>query len=242
MNCLILFSNKLDNFNQNNYNEIVVGEDKKILSKIKKYSEVDIFFNFENLKLNKNNTSKYIKIIRKIGNYLIKKNKKFKIINEYNLEKTKNDFEAYLLISTIAMTIRNKRERTIYLYDEICKFLDYQFTSKNLCEFGDDNMCFAKRGAKTEMGCCHHYKHLVSGLFFEKNMKLCQYQQEKSCKADCITCKMFVCDEIIKKGIKFTNNNVLVIKYYFNIFQKIIIKISFFTKREKILKKLIFFS
>jgi len=200
-----------------------------------------MFFDFENLKLNEKNTSNYIKIIKKIGNYLIRKNKKIKIINKYNIESLANDFEIYLLISATAMTIKHKKQRTIYLYDEICKFLDYQFVSKNLCDF-KDNMCFAKRKSKTEMGCCHHYKHLASGLFFEKSMKLCQYQLDKSCKADCITCKMFVCDDIVKKGIKFTNNNVLVIKYYFNIIQKLIIKISFFTKREKILKKLVFFT
>ena len=49
---------------------------------------------------------------------------------------------------------------------------------------------------------------------------------------------MFMCDEVQKKGYRFTVNNVLTIKRYFNVIQKIISITTFYTSREKFLKKL----
>lgn len=243
MNGLLIFSESLNSKEKfkEKYENIIFIQDKKAFSKLKKCKEINLFFDFENLNLNKKNTSKYIKKIKKIGNFISNNKIRFDIINKLEIEKTKNEFECFLLISAECIKIENKKDRVEFLYDKICEFLDYQFSSKNLCDF-KNNMCFAKRKYGKEMGCCHHYKNAISGIIFEKNLELCEFQKDKSCKAKCITCKMFVCDEIAKKGIKFTNNNVLIIKYYFNIIQKIIIRTSFFKKREDILKKLIFFT
>ena len=228
MRNLLIFSEKQDLKIQfeNKYENIIFISDEKLFINLKKCQELDIIFDFENLKLNKNNTSKYIKKIIKIEK-LVNKNKiNVNIINEYKIENTKNEFEAYLLIAANHI-IENKNSKIEFLYDKICEFLDYQFVSKNLCDF-QDNKCFAKRKYGKEMGCCHHYKNFF-GIFGIDKLKLCEYQINKTCQAKCITCKMFVCDDLIKKGI---------IKYYFNFIKKLIIKTSFFRKKEDILKKL----
>lgn len=52
---------------------------------------------------------------------------------------------------------------------------------------------------------------------------------------------MFMCDEINKKGYNFTVYNVLLIRYFFNAIQKIIIKTSVFQTKENIMRKLLKF-
>lgn len=51
-----------------------------------------------------------------------------------------------------------------------------------------------------------------------------------------------MCDEVNKKGYKFTVQNVLLIRYFFNFLQKIVIQTSVFQPKEEIMKKLLRFS
>ena len=95
MRNLLIFSEKQDLKIQfeNKYENIIFISDEKLFINLKKCQELDIIFDFENLKLNKNNTSKYIKKIIKIEK-LVNKNKiNVNIINEYKIENTKNEFE-----------------------------------------------------------------------------------------------------------------------------------------------------
>ena len=79
-------------------------------------------------------------------------------------------------------------------------------------------------------------------MLYEKKMQLCEYQKDKCCIAKCITCKMYMCDTLKKKGYKYTTSNVILIKRYFNPLQQLIIITSFFKTKEKIMKSLMFFS
>ena len=72
-----------------------------------------------------------------------------------------------------------------------------------------NDKCIAKKDTNCTMGCCHHYKNKYFGLLYEKDLHLCEYQKNKRCTAKCITCKMYMCDTLKKKGYNFNINNVI---------------------------------
>ena len=136
--------------------------------------------------------------------------------------------------------INNKKEKIEKIYDDVCDYLDEVVVKSNACGF-DKDICEAKRKTGADMGCCHHFKNKVFGIFYEKRPVLCEYQENKRCIAKCITCKMYMCDYMVKKGYKFTCYNIYLLRYYFNFFQKLVITMSFFTKKDKIINRLCFF-
>ena len=155
-----------------------------------------------------------------------------KNIDKYVLE---NIYQVLVLIETLK--IKNKKLRHEYIYDKICFYLDSVCISKNLCDF-QNNICFGKRGTTIENGCCHCYKSKIF-IGLKEMPTLCKYHEGITCKAKSIGCKMFLCDEVTKeKNIKFTIENVLLIKYYYNWIQKLIIKMSVFHTKEEIIKAL----
>ena len=138
------------------------------------------------------------------------------------------------LIDSIKIEMyRTRKQRYNYIYEKTCNELDYEFQTKNLCEF-KDNKCIEKRRTNVICGCCRHYKNL-----FSKKLVKCEYLKNKKCTARCITCKMFTCDTLQKKGIKFKIADFYLLNYYFNVIQKIVIKSSYFTKKEIIIRKLL---
>lgn len=130
-----------------------------------------------------------------------------------------------------------------YIYDTVCDYLDSQFMKENLCDFKDDK-CGEKRNASSLTGCCHHYKNKFLGpLTFKSNFVLCEYFDKnlKCCTTKCISCKLFTCDYLEKKGIKFKIKDFLLLDTFFNLPQKYIIKFKVFTPKSVILKKLLFY-
>ena len=197
-----------------------------------------------NIKANENiDKDKLNATIKKISK-LIKKNKRNKkeiIINtDLDLEKdeTKDNQKLTLISALNACKIQDKKQRIEYIYMSACKYLDNEFINKNICEF-KNNVCLGKRKYNMKNGCCHEFK--MKNILCPKNLPLCKYQKDKHCTADCLGCKVFVCDEVRKKGYKYTYYNVPLIRYFFNIKQKIIIRCSVFTHKDRILKKLSFF-
>ena len=142
-----------------------------------------------------------------------------------------------LLISLKAIFIKDKFERYNYLYDEACNFLDRMFEKNNYCDFKND-FCVAKRNCRSnrkKMGCCYHInKKDPFGEFV-----FCEYLGKKGCNTKCIACKLMTCD-YIKVKLKLENSPYM--DCFFNVFQKFIMKISFFTLKEKVLKRVMFLS
>lgn len=149
----------------------------------------------------------------------------------------KNENLKSLLVSLKAIFIKDKFERYSYLYDEACDFLDGQFKENNYCDFKDD-VCVNKRNCESnrkKMGCCYRInKKNLLGEFV-----LCEYLGKKGCNTKCIACKLMTCDYI---KVKLKLENIPYMDCFFNIFQKFIMKISFFTLREKVLKRVMFLS
>jgi len=223
--------------------DIFVNINKKILIDI---DNIVFLFDFSKEILSIKQADKLIIKIKALGNILKNKRNLIGIKEEDknivgNVIKGKSEYEANVLSAIGVLLCDSKRDKYNYLYDEICEYLDNKVVEKNICEFNDDK-CIAKKNTNCTMGCCHHYKNKYFGILYEKDLHLCEYQKDKKCSAKCLTCKMYMCDYLIKKGVRFTNRNVLLIKEYFNPIQKLIIRINFFTPKEKILRWLLLFS
>lgn len=218
------------------------------MKKIKSYltinefkDRIEICANIKDEKLEEKKINASVKKIVK----LIKRNniKKKDIIIDTDLDLEKDergDNKKLTLISALnACKIKDKNKRLEYIYMAACKYLDNEFRNKNICEFCND-ICLGKKKYNIKNGCCHEFK--LKNIFYSRNLPLCRYQKEGICTADCLGCKLFACDAVHKKGFKYTYYNVALVRYFFNFGQKIMIRCSVFTHKDKILKKLRLFN
>ena len=128
------------------------------------------------------------------------------------------------------------RIRYEIIYDKACKYLDSEF-EKGLCEFENDK-CGA--AVKFLYGCCKQYKNkLFAQLLPWNKLVICEYLKNKKCSVQCISCKLYTCRYLQKKGIRFRAKDIEILKE-FNIIQRYIIDKSLFVPKEKIMKRLIF--
>lgn len=157
------------------------------------------------------------------------------LINYDKSNKKHNDF-----ISGInAILYKTRYERYNYIYDTACDYLDSFFYGKNLCDF-KDNKCGEKINTNSTIGCCRHYKIKWLGPF-SKFVPCEHLKEDYTCGAKCIGCKLFTCDYLEKKGVKFRIRDILLLNVFFNPIQKYFIRYMVFTPKEKVLKTLMFF-
>lgn len=157
------------------------------------------------------------------------------VINYNKNNKEHNDF----ILGINAILYQTRYERYNYIYDTVCNYLDSFFYGKNLCDF-KDNKCVEKRNSNSTVGCCRHFKVKCLGPL-TKLVKCEHLKEDYTCGAKCISCKLFTCDYLEKKGIKFRIQDILLLDVFFNPIQKYFIKYMLFTPKEKILKRLMFF-
>ena len=159
------------------------------------------------------------------------------IFNYNESNKKQSDF----LNVVNAIFYKNRYEMYNYIYDNVCDYLDGFFYSKNYCDF-KNNKCGEKINTSSNIGCCRHYKNKLLGPLLTNNFTPCEYLKEDyTCSAKCLGCKLFTCDYLRKKGIKFKIKDILLLDVFFNPLQKYYIKVKVFTPKEKILKKLMRF-
>lgn len=165
-----------------------------------------------------------------------------KILIGYVINYDENNKEHNEFISAVNAIYYNSRyDRYNYIYDNVCNYLDNFFYGKNLCDF-KNNKCGEKRNTSSLTGCCHHFKPKWLGPISPK-LVLCEHLNNKNytCDAKCISCKLFTCDYLEKKGVKFRIRDILLLDVFFNPIQKYFIKYMVYTPKEKILKRLMFF-
>ena len=157
-------------------------------------------------------------------------------INYDENDKLQNDF-----ISGInAIFLGTRYERYNYIYDTVCDYLDSFFYGKNLCDF-KNNQCGEKRLANSNsyIGCCHHYKIKILGPLISNNLTPCEHlKKDYTCGAKCIGCKLFTCDYLRKKGVRFKIKDILLLDTFFDPLQKYFIKTMVFTPKEQVIKRL----
>lgn len=156
------------------------------------------------------------------------------IINYDNKDKKQSDF----ILGINAIFFDSTYKRYNYIYEIVCAYLDSYFYGKNLCDF-HNNKCAEKRNTSSTIGCCRHFKHKWLGPF-SKLVECEHLKEDHTCGAKCISCKLFTCDYLEKKGIKFKIKEILLLDVFFNPLQKYFIKYMVFTPKEKILKRLVF--
>ena len=201
-------------------------EYKKNLKKILKLKNKIIKYNNKNIK-------------KKVDIGIEDRNNNTKLLGyivNYN-EQDKNHKEFITGINAIFYS--NKEEMYNYIYDNVCAYLDSFFYGKNLCDF-KNNKCGEKRNTSSNVGCCRHYKNKLLGPLLKDNFIPCEYlNKDNMCSAKCLGCKLFTCDYLRKKGIRFKIKDIFLLDVFFNFLQKYYIKIKVFTPKEEIIKKLL---
>lgn len=214
------------------------------MEKLKKSNEIEIKIDFETIKYDKKTAQKILQKLARIRKYadFFKKSIKVEcpLKNVEHLHCVKNQYEFEIGVAILAVQMGHKKERYDFLYDEICYYLDHVCSTQNLCDF-KNNKCFAKQNTNTTMGCCHHFPDKKWGMLYQKELVPCEFLSQNGCTTKSIGCKMFMCDEVRKKGYGFTVYNILLIRYFFNFIQKLIIKTSVFEPKEAIMKRLLKF-
>ena len=228
--------------NINNLPKEVINIENITLNDFKKENLLEIDFN----KLNENKYKKIIKRLLFIKNIAIKRKIKIGkkeqskrllgyVINYDENNKNQSDF----ILAINAVFCNTRYERYNYIYDEVCDYLDGFFYGKNLCDF-KNNKCGEKRNTSSNIGCCHHYKNKILGPLLSNNLIPCEYlKEDHSCGAKCIGCKLFTCDYLEKKGIKFNIKDIFLLDVFFNPLQKYFIKTMVFTPKSKIINRLL---
>lgn len=200
--------------------------------------------------INPNNNYNYSKFI--IKNLIIL----FNLASSINKNLTFNYFNSSIICSIFdnnsiyfndiincitAILIKTDSKKYEFIYDTVCDYLDRQFHDCNLCDFKNDQ-CVANRAKKTAhdfMGCCYSFNYAkLLDFRLLKDVKLCQYMQNRTCATKNITCKLFTCKFLKEKNIKFYTHKILLLDCFFNKKQHDIIQSNFFRTREEILQKL----
>ena len=228
-----------DNIDNNKENIIDIKEltISKALSKDVFLLKVDF------KKLKKEEYKKVLKKLLVIKEKLLKHKKQIgvktdsKILLGYVVNYDANIQQQNEFISAInAIFYKSRYERYNYIYDTVCDYLDGFFYGKNFCDF-KNNQCGEKRGTTSYIGCCHHYKNKLFGPLLPHNLIPCEYlKEDHTCGAKCIACKLFTCDYLEKKGVKFRIKDIILLDVFFNPIQKYFIKCMVFTPKDIIIK------
>lgn len=130
--------------------------------------------------------------------------------------------ESYIPISTlvIALNLKNRIQRTTYIYDTLCTAIDQFYHDTHYCQFCD-NQCFIQRKiGKFENGCCRKCIHIT----------------KKGCSTQNLTCKMFQCQSI-KEQYPTASWDDFSLLCCFNIRQRLILKAEYFSTREETIRE-----
>lgn len=228
--------------NNDNIEEDVIDINNMMLFKIFKSKKFLLKIDFKNL-----DEKKYKRILKNllfIKKIVPKKKKQIEISKDSKIllgyimnyeenNKQQNEF----LLGINAIFFNTRYERYNYIYDTVCDYLDDCFYGKNLCDFKDDK-CGEKRNTSSVIGCCRHYKNKLIGPILPHNFIKCEYLINKRCTIKCIFCKLYTCDYLKHKGIKFKLKDILLLDVFFNPIQKYFIKYSVYTTKDKIIKRL----
>lgn len=177
------------------------------------------FYNTIKKQINKNNTIHF-----KYNNQDITNEK------DIDLNKLSKDIK-FKVYTVTAINIKDIKKRYSYIYDVVCNYLDNEFTINNLCDF-ENNKCISVRNKS-------HCSESVNGCCYGRNRGLCKHFKNNTCSIKSISCKLFTCRYLRKKGVKFKINDIVLLKYFFNFKQKLILNNSIFKDKKEIINLLL---
>ena len=243
------YSSKEELYNKINKNTKIINVNigKGMENVLKKTNKKNVLINLD-FDINEIDNAQKEKIIRKIikiKNMCRKQNLNFGVVEKdktviANISSIINKIDEHneIIIALNAVLIDDVKEKYNYIYSRLCDYLDDIFIKNNVCEF-ENNECIEKRGTGVIAGCCLNYKNKILGPLLPTKFIVCKYQQNGACSIRCLECKLYTCDTLRKKGIKFTVNNVVLIKTFFNIIQRLVIRMSIYTPQENVVNRLI---
>ena len=129
------------------------------------------------------------------------------------------------------LNTKKRKEKYSLIYDYACDYLDNEFNCHNWCDF-KNNMCVCNRAKAKEYqisSCCTRWSTKETCKYFDDSKKRCGIR--------CLSCKIFVCFYLAKRKIKYRVNDVIYLKYFLSIRQKIIAGYSYFHTKEEIINK-----
>lgn len=223
---------------------VLLSYSKNISKKLmKQIYKTDIIFNVNMDNIIEEEFNNIIKNIVELWKICLKSNIdvtfKCKIENESKFELDKKYYTKLLEVIKIC-NIKDLYVQYQYIYDKVCEYLDKLFEINNYCDFKEDK-CICQRKAKTlhdKMGCCYTFEYSrFSHMPIDKG--LCKYLKDKRCTEKCITCKMFTCGYLRKKGVKFKPEEIYLLRTFFNKKQIQYLKNAFFKKEIEIINRLI---
>lgn len=161
-------------------------------------------------------------------------NKESKINMEYIFIAKKIDEETlfkeeYIKKALEIIKVKNIKEKYSLIYDEICNYLNKDFIQNNYCDF-KKNKCVAQRKHKLyppsrKNGCC----------FME--IRRCPNLKEGKCMVECVSCKLFSCKFLEKRGIGYWGSEIIFLQAFFNRKQRKHFVFDFYKSKEEILNK-----
>lgn len=130
-----------------------------------------------------------------------------------------------------ALNIKDIKSRYSYIYDVVCDYLDNEFSNKNICDF-IGNKCISVR-------CGGHCSDSINGCCSGTKRGLCKNFIDGKCTIKSISCKLFTCRYLREQGIKYSVNSFPLLKYFFNIRQKLILDQSIFKDKDYVIALLL---
>ena len=155
--------------------------------------------------------------------------KRLKKYRDANVKLTNNSKDELELAFIKAFNQKDLKKRYNYIYDYMCKYLDENVNV--LCDF-KDNKCIANRLNKSvnEINGCCYFKRV-----------LCKSQYSKRCNNPNISCKLFICEYVEKKIMKFKSlpKNYLLLDYFFNRKQKELLQRNYKKPKKDLINELL---
>lgn len=130
-----------------------------------------------------------------------------------------------------AINIKDIEKRFSFIYDKVCDYLDNKYFGENLCGFDENGICDYYR----EIDPTHY-----NGCCYRDDRSLCEYfdEEHSKCTERGISCKLYSCPTLRKKNIEYKIKDIPLLKYFFTIKQKFIIKYSFLKPKPYVMYKL----
>ena len=130
-----------------------------------------------------------------------------------------------------ALNIKDISLRYSYIYDIVCNYLDKEFQIKDICNF-ENSKCISVRNNS-------HCPNSKNGCCYGTNRGLCKNCIDGRCSIKSLSCNLLTCSYLKKQGIKYSVNDISLLKYFFNIRQKYILDTSIFKDKDEIISLLL---
>lgn len=140
-----------------------------------------------------------------------------------------NEFEKFL------KALEQSSNRNKYIYDTVCNDLENNFLKFNFCNF-KNNKCLSQRHKNVVL---NDYPYTNTDGCCFKIIRKCQHNnKDGTCKVKCISCKLFICPYLSKRGIGYYASELLLLRAFYTPKQRGIYVNSFYESEDKILSKL----